>query len=106
MDNSAMSQECKEETVKDMNRMATDYRLNYRLNKACEAEVNKLCRNLCSNSGGQTCGGLVLQCLQVRRDVGGQRRQPGARPRPPRFRARGRRRSMRACRVRVSCVRA
>ncbi len=72
LEDSAMSQECKAETTKDMNRMATDYRLNYRLNRACEGDVNRLCRNLCSTTGGQTCGGLVLQCLQVRALLGAQ----------------------------------
>lgn len=48
-----------------MNRMAQDYRLNFRLNKACEADISKLCPNLCSP--GAPCGGMVLQCLQVGR---------------------------------------
>ncbi len=67
LDDNAMSKECKDETVKDMNRMAGDYRLNWRLNHACEGEINRMCANVCSNSGGngQLCGGLVLQCLQV-----------------------------------------
>ncbi len=64
MDNDDMSKECKDEVTRDMNRMATDYRLNYRLNHACEADTAKLCPNLCA--AGQSCGGLVLQCLQVR----------------------------------------
>ncbi len=31
-----MSGECRSATMKDMNRMAADYRLNYRLAHACE----------------------------------------------------------------------
>eukprot|EP00195_Chlamydomonas_chlamydogama_P004977 CAMPEP_0202901334 /NCGR_PEP_ID=MMETSP1392-20130828/14194_1 /ASSEMBLY_ACC=CAM_ASM_000868 /TAXON_ID=225041 /ORGANISM="Chlamydomonas chlamydogama, Strain SAG 11-48b" /LENGTH=885 /DNA_ID=CAMNT_0049587883 /DNA_START=46 /DNA_END=2703 /DNA_ORIENTATION=- len=68
MDNTDMSKECKDEVVRDMNRMAQDYRLNWRLNHACEGEINKLCANLCSTAPGQTCGGLVLQCLQEKQD--------------------------------------
>ncbi len=62
-----MSKECKDEVMKDMNRMAQDYRLNWRLNHACEADIQKLCPSMCSTTPGVTCGGLVLQCLQVRR---------------------------------------
>lgn len=63
-----MSKECKDEVMKDMNRMAQDYRLNWRLNHACEADISKLCPNMCSSTPGVTCGGLVLQCLQDRQD--------------------------------------
>lgn len=65
LDETDMSKECKDEVSRDMNRMAQDFRLNWRLNHACESDINKLCPNLCSTSPGQTCGGLVLQCLQV-----------------------------------------
>lgn len=34
-----MSSECKEEVTKDTNRMAHDYRLNWRLNHACEVSI-------------------------------------------------------------------
>jgi Golgi apparatus protein 1 len=54
--------------MKDMNRMAQDYRLNWRLNSACEADTQKLCPNMCSSTPGVTCGGLVLQCLQDKQD--------------------------------------
>jgi Golgi apparatus protein 1 len=62
-----MSKECKDEVSRDMNRMGQDYRLNFRLNKACESDIGKLCGGLCSASQGSPCGGIVLQCLQVRR---------------------------------------
>ncbi|GLI60743.1 hypothetical protein VaNZ11_002971 [Volvox africanus] len=68
IDNTDMSKECKDEVMKDMNRMAQDYRLNWRLNNACEAEIQKLCPNACSTTLGVTCGGLVLQCLQDKQD--------------------------------------
>lgn len=68
LDHSDMSKECKDEVVRDMNRMATDYRLNWRLNHACEADINKLCANVCSTQPGQVCGGLVLNCLQEKQD--------------------------------------
>ncbi len=60
-----MSRECKDEVTKDMNRMAQDYRLNWRLNHACEADIKRLCDGACNAGNGQPCGGMVLQCLQV-----------------------------------------
>ena len=66
-----MSKECKDEVSRDNNRMGQDYRLNYRLNHACESDINRLCANQCSSSPGTSCGGLVLQCLQVRRGYPG-----------------------------------
>lgn len=68
MDHVDMSKECKDEVTRDTNRMATDYRLNYRLSHACEFDISRLCSNLCSSQPGQTCGGLVLQCLQEKQD--------------------------------------
>lgn len=68
IDHNDMSKECKDEVMKDMNRMAQDFRLNWRLNHACEADIGKLCPNACSNMPGVTCGGLVLQCLQDKQD--------------------------------------
>jgi hypothetical protein len=41
MDSEDMSAECKEEVTKDMNRMAHDYRLNWRLNHACEVRARR-----------------------------------------------------------------
>jgi hypothetical protein len=43
-----------------------DYRLNWRLNTACTPDIKRLCGGLCDTSSGQPCGGVVLQCLQVR----------------------------------------
>ena len=63
-----MSTECKEEVMRDMNRAAHDYRLNWRLNHACEADINGLCAGVCNAASGQPCGGLVLQCLQDKQD--------------------------------------
>ncbi|GFH19709.1 uncharacterized protein HaLaN_16706 [Haematococcus lacustris] len=68
LDHDDMSKECKDETVRDMNRMAKDYRLNWRLNHACESDINILCPTVCSSHGAQVCGGLVLQCLQEQQD--------------------------------------
>ena len=65
LDDTDMSKECKDEVTRNVNRMATDYRLNWRLTNACEGEITKLCPNSCSTTLGTTCGGLVLQCLQV-----------------------------------------
>lgn len=49
-----------------MNRMAHDYRLNFRLENACKGDISKLCANVCSSQPGASCGGLVLHCLRVR----------------------------------------
>lgn len=68
LESSDMSRECKEEVTRDMNRMAQDYRLNWRLNNACKADINTLCADICNPGSGQPCGGLVLQCLQQKQD--------------------------------------
>ena len=59
-----MGSECKAEVQRSMNRMAQDYRLNFRLNKACEKDIDATCKNTCSSFLGQACGGTVLRCLQ------------------------------------------
>jgi hypothetical protein len=66
LDDEDMSPECKAEVVRDQNRMAQDYRLNWRLKTACKADIGQLCDGLCNDKEGQMCGGVVLQCLQVR----------------------------------------
>ena len=43
-------------------------RLNYRLNVACEADINALCTEECSPYLGQACGGRVLRCLTEKQD--------------------------------------
>jgi hypothetical protein len=48
-----MSSECKAEVKRDEIRAAEDYRLNYRLNKACDAEIDTLCPDVCSPFSGQ-----------------------------------------------------
>eukprot|EP00879_Flechtneria_rotunda_P000602 GHRR01000712.1.p1 GENE.GHRR01000712.1~~GHRR01000712.1.p1 ORF type:complete len:883 (+),score=207.41 GHRR01000712.1:2504-5152(+) len=66
-----MSPECKAEVMKDQNRMAQDYRLNWRLTNACDPDIKALCGGLlsqCAAGTGQTCGGVVLQCLQDKQD--------------------------------------
>ena len=47
---------------------ASDYRLNYRLAKACKADQAALCAGTCSAQDGQVCGGTVLRCLTDKRD--------------------------------------
>lgn len=66
LDHEDMSPECKKEVVRDQNRMAQDYRLNWRLKTACSSDISKLCAGMCNEKDGQMCGGVVLQCLQVR----------------------------------------
>ena len=43
-------------------------RLNYRLNEACEADIELLCAQECSPFGAQACGGRVLRCLTEKQD--------------------------------------
>lgn len=69
LDEEDMSTECKSEIMRDQNRMAQDYRLNWRLNKACSADIQRLCGGKCDAQSGQTCGGVVLQCLQVSKGI-------------------------------------
>ncbi|CAI5991320.1 unnamed protein product [Closterium sp. NIES-65] len=61
---------CKEEVKKDMKRAAEDYRLNFRLNKECFVDVERLCLHSCDaaletggTETGVTCGGATLKCL-------------------------------------------
>jgi Golgi apparatus protein 1 len=61
-----MSTECKKEVKRDEIRSAQDYRLNFRLNKACDADIDALCFSACSPFMGQACGGAVLRCLQTK----------------------------------------
>eukprot|EP00242_Pyramimonas_sp_CCMP2087_P000757 CAMPEP_0198232122 /NCGR_PEP_ID=MMETSP1445-20131203/115560_1 /TAXON_ID=36898 /ORGANISM="Pyramimonas sp., Strain CCMP2087" /LENGTH=884 /DNA_ID=CAMNT_0043912773 /DNA_START=630 /DNA_END=3284 /DNA_ORIENTATION=- len=63
-----MSPECKAEVKRDEIREAEDYRLNYRLNKACDAEIDELCPDVCSPFQGQACGGTVITCLKEKQD--------------------------------------
>lgn len=63
VDDEEMSAECKEEVVRDENRQNQDYRLNYRLNVACELDIDELCAEQCSPFLGHACGGTVLRCL-------------------------------------------
>lgn len=63
-----MTAECKAEVKRDEIRSAEDYRLNYRLNKACDAEIDAMCADVCSPFQGQACGGTVQACLVEKRD--------------------------------------
>jgi len=55
--------ECKEEVREYETEAASDYRLNFRLDKACSADVEALCKTACNREEGQICGGKVLRCL-------------------------------------------
>eukprot|EP00899_Mesostigma_viride_P022799 jgi/Mesvir1/3703/Mv14989-RA.1 len=63
-----MSTECKAEVKRNEIRAAEDYRLNYRLNRACDVDIDVLCADVCSPFMGQACGGTVLQCLVDNRE--------------------------------------
>lgn len=58
-----MGGECKKEVKRNEVRAATDYRLMYRLSKACDNDINTMCATVCSPFSGQACGGTVLRCL-------------------------------------------
>lgn len=60
--------ECKAEVTRDANRAANDYRLNWRLKRACEGDIAALCAGLCPANTSAPCGGLVLHCLSERAD--------------------------------------
>ena len=62
------ARECKAEVARDANRAATDYRLNWRLKRACAADIEQLCAGQCPANSSAPCGGLVLQCLTERAD--------------------------------------
>jgi len=53
VDEREMGSECRREVRRSMNRMAQDYRLNFRLHKACDADVASLCANVCAPYLGQ-----------------------------------------------------
>lgn len=63
-----MSDECRTEVKRHETRAAKDYRLNYRLNKACDLEIDRLCADVCSPFSGQACEGTVIQCLTQKAD--------------------------------------
>lgn len=63
-----MSKECRAEVTRDANRAATDYRLNWRLKRACASDISTLCAGQCPDNSSTPCGGLVLQCLTERAD--------------------------------------
>lgn len=59
--------ECKRAVERYEKRQGDDYRLNYRLNRACEVEVDRLCPDACSPFQGSACGGAVLKCLSEKK---------------------------------------
>jgi golgi apparatus protein 1 len=64
-----MSEDCKREVMADEVRTSQDYRLNFRLKKACEKDVSTLCADVCpAAENGHPCGGLVLRCLTDKQD--------------------------------------
>ena len=60
--------ECRNEVKRYEIRAGQDYRLNFRLNKACDVEIDRLCADVCSPFQGQACGGTVLNCLMENND--------------------------------------
>mmetsp|Transcript_34914 Transcript_34914/g.77608 ORF Transcript_34914/g.77608 Transcript_34914/m.77608 type:complete len:994 (-) Transcript_34914:752-3733(-) len=59
---------CREEIISFENEISKDYRLNYRLAKACQGDVQALCPSVCQQNDGQVCGGKVLRCLTDKMD--------------------------------------
>ena len=68
IENADMGGACKEEVQRQQQRENEDYRLNFRLNRACEVDVDELCADVCSPFAGQACGGTVLRCLSEKRE--------------------------------------
>eukprot|EP00271_Cylindrocystis_brebissonii_P014317 TRINITY_DN3562_c0_g8_i1.p1 TRINITY_DN3562_c0_g8~~TRINITY_DN3562_c0_g8_i1.p1 ORF type:complete len:1638 (-),score=492.31 TRINITY_DN3562_c0_g8_i1:1373-6286(-) len=67
-----MGEDCKKEVERDQLRSAEDYRLNFRLNKACVDDIQKMCSKVCEKlleRGDTTCGGTVLKCLSENREA-------------------------------------
>jgi len=60
---------CRAELEADARRSARDYRLNYRLKTACEADVASLCAGACAAATDGSCGGRVLACLADKQDA-------------------------------------
>lgn len=55
---------CRQAVEEHEARAASDYRLNYRLARACKQDIDRLCPNACGALERKTgCGGSVLQCL-------------------------------------------
>ncbi|KAG2452551.1 hypothetical protein HYH02_002788 [Chlamydomonas schloesseri] len=54
---------CADEVKEYELEMSKDYRFNFRLHKACQKDVDKLCPGLCQANDGSPCGGKVLRCL-------------------------------------------
>jgi Golgi apparatus protein 1 len=65
----ATSAACAAELADDAARAARDYRLNYRLKTACEADVASLCAGACVRASDGSCGGRVLACLADKQDA-------------------------------------
>ena len=63
VDDKAMGGACRKEVRKNVNRMAQDYRLNFRLHKACNSDIESLCEGSCPEQL-TACGGKVLRCLR------------------------------------------
>jgi len=68
VDKPDMSEACEAEVRRFENRENQDYRLNFRLNTACEVEIDMLCPDVCNPMLGEACGGSVLRCLSEKQD--------------------------------------
>ncbi|PNH09949.1 Golgi apparatus protein 1 [Tetrabaena socialis] len=62
------SKDCKKQVEQYELEATSDYRLNFRLSKACQEEIQSLCGSTCAAEGGSTCGGTVLRCLTEKKD--------------------------------------
>jgi len=62
-DDETATTECKREIKRLQLKSSEDYRLNYRLQRACELDVDQLCPDACDKFSYDVCGGKVYQCL-------------------------------------------
>jgi len=63
-----MGKACKKAVKNFQLRQNEDYRLNFRLNTACEIDIDTLCAEACNPMMGEACGGSVLRCLSEKQE--------------------------------------
>lgn len=67
-DDPDFGKECRSQVQEYEAQASSDYRLNYRLAKACKADIGDLCSDVCSSDDGTMCGGTVLRCLTDKKE--------------------------------------
>lgn len=60
---------CRKEVEAYEAKAAQDYRFNHRLTSACEKDIAAVCRDACAATQGNLCGGTMLRCLTVNKEL-------------------------------------